>query len=262
MSAIPKSIHPPQDRSGNDPVAVNAAFLKYVPAVEKHANIQFRHLPDVDREEQIAESVAAAYVNYRSVARRGRANVITPGTLAQYAVLHVKDGRHVGGSADSKSDVMSRKAQVRRGFTCHSLHDRVAARYDCMRDPTAPVWTLLLAEDRREPVADLACFRCDWSEFLGQQHDRTRTACSMLAEGHKRCEVADRLGTTRPAVTQRMARAEREWHTFQGVEAEEVPEKTARPVALVRSPSKTESDMVTASTTPPRPWPTPSEPTS
>ena len=33
----------------------------------------------------------------------------------------------------------------------------------------------------------------------------------------RRCEVADHLGTTRSAVTQRMARAAREWDVFQGV---------------------------------------------
>lgn len=233
MSAIPKVIHPPQDRSGNDTEAVNAAFLKYVPAVERHANIQFRHLPDTDREEYVAESVAAAYVNYRSVARRGRTGVITPSTLAKYAVLHARTGRRVGGPDDNTTDVMSRRAQAVRGFDCHSVCDRLEGRYDCMTDPTAPVWTLLLAEDRREPVADLACFRVDWSEYLGQQHDRTRIAISMLAEGHKRCEVADRLGTTRPAVTQRMSRAEREWARFQG---DTEPESAAQNDAAAPTP--------------------------
>ena len=70
-------------------------------------------------------------------------------------------------------------------------------------------------------MADQAVFRIDWSDFLRQQHDRTRKCLALLAEGHKRCEVADRMGTTPPAVTQRMARVEREWDRFQGIAEED-----------------------------------------
>ncbi len=220
MSAIPKTIRPATDQSDDDPEAVNTAFLKYLPAVEKHAGFEFRHLPDVDREECVADAVASAFVNFRSAHQVGKTDQLTPSTVARYGVLHARTGRRVGGPNDNTKDVMSRRAQHARGFKCYSIHASIGNRYDCMRDPTAPVWTLLLSEAGREPVADLACFRCDWSTFLGQQQDRTRTAISMLAEGYKRCEVADHLGTTRPAVTQRMARAEREWDRFQGVEGE------------------------------------------
>ncbi len=215
MSAITKPIH---DRSDLDTEAVNTVFLHYVPAVERHASIQFRHLPEADREEQVAEAVASAFVNVRSAHQRGKINQLTPSTVAKYAVFHAKTGRHVGGPDDSTTDVLSRKAQTRHGFVCHSIHDRLKPGYDAMTDPTAPVWSLLLTEDKCEPVADLACFRYDWSEFLGHQHDRTRTAISMLAEGHRRCDVAERLGTTPSAVTQRMARAGREWDVFQGAD--------------------------------------------
>lgn len=38
----------------------------------------------------------------------------------------------------------------------------------------------------------------------------------MLAAGYKRCEVADKLGITAPAVTEKTDRVEREWDRFQG----------------------------------------------
>ena len=59
-------------------------------------------------------------------------------------------------------------------------------------------------------------FRVDWSGFLRQQHDRTRKALAMLAEGHKQVEVADRLGVTPAAVCLWVGKAEREWESFQG----------------------------------------------
>jgi hypothetical protein len=138
--------------------------------------------------------------------------------VAHYALLHVKDGRHVGGSADSKSDVMSRKAQRRGGFKVVGLPWDSEHGYDCMNDPSSPVWKQVLLEDRSTPVPDQAAFRIDWSGFLRQQHDRTRKALALLAEGRKQVEVADRMGVTPAAVCQRIKKAEREWLAWQGID--------------------------------------------
>jgi len=206
-----------RDRSEPDAdPSASAAFLKYLPAVETHAGIQFRHLPDVEREEAVAEAAAAAFVNVRHALRNGNGHRLRPSMVAHFAVLHVKDGRHVGGSADSKSDVMSRRAQRRGGFKVVGLPWDSDCAYDCMNDPSAPVWKQVLLEDKSTPVPDQAAFRIDLSGFLRQQHDRTRRALAMLAEGHKQVEVADRLGVTPAAVCQRIKKAEREWDSLQG----------------------------------------------
>jgi DNA-directed RNA polymerase specialized sigma24 family protein len=83
--------------------------------------------------------------------------------------------------------------------------------YNCLADSSAPVWKQMLLEDRQTPVPDQAAFRIDWSAFLRDQHPRTRTALALLAAGHKQNEIADRLGVTPSAVSQRIKRAEREW---------------------------------------------------
>ena len=214
MSAIPKqvSIHSDNaDATSSD----NEAFLKLLPAVKTHAQIQFRHLGVVDRDEAIAEATASAFLNFKTAKRRGQSHRITPSTLAHYAILHVKDGRHVGGGSESKCDVFSRKAQRRFGFKVVGLPWDSDHTYDCMNDPTSPVWKQVLLDDKSTPVPDQAAFRIDWSGFLGQQSDRTRKIISMLAEGHKQTEVADRLGVTPPAVCQRVRKAEREWDVMQ-----------------------------------------------
>jgi hypothetical protein len=115
-------------RNGNR----NNGFLKFLPAVKLHAQIQFRHLPAADKEEAVAESVAAAFCNYTSACRRGREHAVHPSTLAHYSVLHARAGRHVGGSWESKKDVMSRVAQRQHGFRVFRVADVDGSAFDCM----------------------------------------------------------------------------------------------------------------------------------
>jgi hypothetical protein len=212
MSAIPTStcVAKPADHTVR-----NEVFLKFLPAVETHAKIQFRHLPAVDREEAVAEAKAAAFINVHEASRGGRANRITPFTLALYAVLHVRDGRHVGASRDAAKDALSRRAQQRGNFRVLGLRWDSILGYDCVKDSTTPVWHDRLAGLSRPTPAEQAAFRIDWSSFLRSQSGRTRVALAMLAAGHQQTEVADKLGVTPAAVCQRVKKAEREWRCFQ-----------------------------------------------
>ena len=192
-------------------------FLKYMPAVATHAAISFRRLPPADREDAIAEAVAAGFLNYESARRRGQLESVKPSMLAHYGVLHVRSGKHVGGSMDSKKDVMSFRAQQAGRFRVVGLPwDNVHA-YDALKAPER-VWRLRLIDDSRTPIPDQVRFRVDFSAFMGKQDGRTRKALALLAAGHKRCEVAEKLGVTPPAVTQRLARIEREWAAYQADE--------------------------------------------
>ncbi len=72
MSAIPTSIptrRQPLPATADD---ADTRFLRFLPAVQTHAAIQFRGLPEADREEAVAEATAAAFVNYDSARRRGK----------------------------------------------------------------------------------------------------------------------------------------------------------------------------------------------
>lgn len=63
-----------------------AGFLNLLPAVQTHAQIQFRHLPLEQREDAIQEAIASACVSYQILAAEGRLHVAHPGTLATFAV--------------------------------------------------------------------------------------------------------------------------------------------------------------------------------
>src|SRR5271154_1235245 len=91
-------------------------FLPLMTVVQKHASVVFRGLPQVEREEAIAEAVAAAYVAYRRLCERGIDPVREfPSMMATFAVRQVKDGRHVGSRMSSR-DVLSTRAQRKHGF--------------------------------------------------------------------------------------------------------------------------------------------------
>ena len=133
MSAIPKPVLSTQGRRNETSNTLNATFLKFLPAVQTHAKIQFRHLPPVDREEAIAE--ATAFVNFHAAHQHDKLKADTLSTLAHFAVLHARNGRHVGGSSCNTTDVLSRHAQRVRGFQVLPLPTQSARRFDCLTAP-------------------------------------------------------------------------------------------------------------------------------
>ena len=112
-----------------------AGFLAVLPAVQTHAQIQFRRLPAARREEAVQEAVAAACLNYQLAAARGKLAVVRPATLADFAVRHVRTGRHVGGRQDAAKGPVARVPaaagragrQLRRAAARPQRRGRVAA---------------------------------------------------------------------------------------------------------------------------------------
>ncbi len=127
----------------------------------------------------------------------------------------------MGGSLESRRDVMSFRAQRAGGFKVFSLPWDHVNTYDILRISDKTVWKDRLLHDRRTPPPDQAALRIDLSCFLAKQHDRTRTLLAMLAAGYRQVEVADHLGVAAPAITQRRNRAAREWAAFQGEDPDE-----------------------------------------
>lgn len=89
-------------------------FLALKPVVERHANIVFRNLSAVDREEAVAEAVAAAFRSFLSLVRRHKSAFEFPSMIAIRAVQHVRNGRRVGSRMNGR-DVSSEVARQRRG---------------------------------------------------------------------------------------------------------------------------------------------------
>jgi hypothetical protein len=194
-------------------------FLALSPRVERHARVAFRHLDDEARAEAVAEAVAAAFAAHVRLKARGRDPAAFPSRLATFAVLHVKNGRHVGGHRSAR-DVLSRQAQQRRGFlvtslpasasTCDSRYAEVHGRHE--RDTLEECWR----DDTQTPVPDQVAFRLDFPAFLQTLTERDRQMALALAEGHAAQQVAGRFGLTPGRVTQLRQQWQRAWLVFQG----------------------------------------------
>jgi hypothetical protein len=198
MSAIP--------RSSSD---WQTGFLNILPAVQTHAKIRFRRLPADRREDAIQETIAAACATYQMAAAQGKLPVVSPSTLADFAVRHVRTGRHVGGHQDAAKDVMSPACQRRHGV-------RVQSEYAIRSGDCNDRWKEVLIADRKVPVPDLAAFRVDFDQWFQARCRRDRSIISALIAGEHPSAVADRFSITRGRVSQLRRRFERDWLAFQG----------------------------------------------
>lgn len=210
-------------------------FLPLMSIVQKHASVVFRGLPEIEREEAIAESVAAAYVAYRRLCDRGIDPVREfPSMMATFAVRQVKDGRHVGSRRSSK-DVLSPRAQRRHGFRVESLpistrrpHEDVHSAAGGQR--VMDTFEERLHENRRTPVPEQAAFRIDFPHFLRSLSRRDRHLATFLSLGNAAKAAAEKFGLSQGRVTQLRQGWCAEWRARQG----EAPVPTQTDVASSR----------------------------
>ena len=206
MSAVPQSLDGWQ-----------SSFLQVLPAVETHARIRFRRLNADRREEAIQETIAAACVNFQLAAVQGKLSVVRPSSLADFAVRHVRTGRHVGGSQDAARDVMSPVCQRLNGVKVISIdRDRLPA---SLRDGTDG-WKRIAVEDRKAMIPDLAAFRIDFTQWLQLLTDRDRRIICALSSGDSTKAVAERFRLSEGRVSQLRRKFEQLWLAFQGECAE------------------------------------------
>ena len=184
-----------------------AGFLSILPAIEAHAAIRFRRLPACHREDAVHETIATACLNYKLLVARGQFDVAHAGTLSDYAVKHVRAGRHIGRRRDGSKDVMSPVCQRRHGVKI----------VDCDGKPSgAGGWLQIAVEDRKMSIPDLAAFRIDFAAWLRTLSRRDRTIIDAMVSGEKTFVVAERFRVTAERVSQLRRGYEREWHVFLG----------------------------------------------
>jgi hypothetical protein len=197
MSAI-ASIDPSQILSWQN------GFLSVLPAVQAHAQIKFRYLSATLREEAIQEATAAAWVSYRRLAAQNKLHVCYPSTLANFAVKHFHNGRHVGGHQDAAKDVMSPVAQRRHRTRCENESDY-----------GEEGWKNLVVADRRTSIPDLAAFRIDFAAWLTSMTRRDRRIIAALASGEGTQAAAQKFGLTPARISQLRRRFQKDWMTLQ-----------------------------------------------
>jgi len=191
----------------------HAAFLKMLPAIQRHARVAFRHLDAEGREEAVQETVCNACAAFARLVELDKAELAYPTVLARYAVAQVKDGRKVGGHLNCK-DVLSPYCQKKKGLTVERLD-----KYDTEED----AWQEIVLEDRHAGPAEVACVRLDFAAWLKLLSRRYRRIAKVLAIGETTNAAARRFHVSAGRVSQIRKELKKVWDRFQGEGLETAP---------------------------------------
>src|SRR5262245_64281113 len=84
----------------------HTGFLALLPIIQRQASMVFRNVPDADREEATAATVANAFSSYVRLTQRGKDPAHFPTVLATRAAQRVRNGRQLGSRSTSR-DVLA-----------------------------------------------------------------------------------------------------------------------------------------------------------
>ena len=183
-------------------------FELLLPKIKEAARFSFRGLNPCDRDEAVADLIAATWSAWSGLIKRGRSPLeVGPIGILKFALRYVRNGRRVGnpGSGRGRMDLWNHRAQRALGFRLISLAS--ARRQGELRS-----W---VANDRRSTPADHAAFLIDFAAWLGQLPERRRLAAEMLSQGYGTGEVASQVGVSAAAISQARTELARNWDKFQ-----------------------------------------------
>ena len=178
----------------------HSLFLAVMPRVSYLARRRFAYMPREQREDAVAEAIAAGFVAYLSMKRRGRLKLIGTVGFARNAVRHVVAGRHVGGSQAS-CDVMSELGRRRHGCSVQSFDA------ESVDNTEGCGWLHEAVADRKTPIPEQVAIRVDGGRWLASLNTRERWMIEELAAGEMAVRVAKRFGIS-PA---RLSQLRKEW---------------------------------------------------
>ena len=169
--------------------------------IQRHATVVFRHLPAVEREEAVAEAVAAGFVSFIRLKARGKDASVFPSALATFAALYVKNGRHIGSKTNSR-EIMSGSAWGR-----HAQPQNLPQENSRWHD---------LVTDDSTPIPDQVAFKIDWGDFVNVQSPRHRRMIHLLGVGHTASWVARKFRLSPSRVTQLRKEWRQQWLMYAG----------------------------------------------
>ncbi len=192
MTTITTNISPSTDE--------HQPFLAVMPRVSYLARRRFAYLRPEQREDAVAEAIAAGFQAYLSMKRRGRLKLIGTIGFARNAVKHVVAGRRVGNSQAGR-DVMSDLGRRRHGCGVQSLDAESAD------DTHDSGWLHEAVADRETPIPEQVALRVDGGRWLASLKARDRQMIESLAAGEMAKRVAKRFRIS-PA---RLSQLRKEW---------------------------------------------------
>ena len=198
MTALPDPFPPSAPLQTQ--LLLHQLFLRAMPFIISRAQRHFANLPHCDREELVAEAVAAGYTMAASLVRRGRTDKIRTKGFAAFAVRVAASGRKTGSPAASR-DAMSTRGRRR--------HNREMRSLDAMLDNDAAQadWEEALADRDDEGPDEVVRRSHDYEHILSHRRvsDKARATFHFLAETHgtgKQSDLAETLGVKPGRITQ------------------------------------------------------------
>ena len=183
--------------------ALHARFLSFLPRIELHGRVCFRHLRCPHRrQDAIQEMVALCWKWFVRLAERGRDATRFPSALATYAAKAVRSGRRLTGMERAK-DVLSPLAQQRQGFAVGKLPDRGTLNGSPLEEA--------LRDNTRSPVGEQAAFRLDFPAWLLTLARRDRRLVEGMALGHRTLDLARQFRLSAGRVSQLRREFKRDW---------------------------------------------------
>ena len=187
---------------------LHARFLSILPRIRTHARIFFRHVRCYCRKADfIAEAVALAWKWFLQLAKRGKDACQFPSALASYAAKAVRSGRRICGQLKPK-DVMSEKAQQKRGFSVSKLPDFSTLSENPLQEA--------LMDNTVSPVPDQVQFRLDFPAWTKSRCQRDRRLIHDMATGERTQNLAKQFGLTQGRVSQMRREFKDDWDRFTG----------------------------------------------
>ena len=200
---------------------LHAHFLSILPRIEAHAQIRFRHLRCPGRrDDAVAEVIAVAWKWYLRLSERGKDVGGFVGTLADYAVRHVRSGRRVCGR-ERADDVLSRHAQEKSGFRVEGLPSFMQRPHEAVHgvphgQREADAFEERLRDNTRSPVPDQAAFRLDYPEWLDTLSGRDRDIVGDMTLDLGTGELASRHRVSPGRISQLRREFRSAWRRFCG----------------------------------------------
>jgi hypothetical protein len=179
-------------------------FLAMLPEIRRQASIALRGLKSECEDDALAEILAYVACTFARLVERGKIEAAFPSVLVRHAVARYHEGRRTG-TRLNRNNILTEYGRQKNGLIIESLDQR---------DQEDDDWRQLFLEDRHASPADLARWRIDVDQWLGQLPAKSRKVALKLAVGNSTTDAAQRFCVTPGRISQYRRQLADDWDRF------------------------------------------------